>query len=219
KLEEGTTVYSGDRDYRKGDAPFHITIEEDGEVVFYEKLKKDEDKEEGDPDENDEEIQDYANKKLHKMDDGLKVTNANIINEHINIDVTSDYDEDLADGADMKTIKHTAIVNGIGIGNMIGQLFYMSDEYEWETLSINIDMKTIKHIDIINVIGIGNMIGQLLYMSDEYEWETLSINIDELGKIDINRQLYVGMDDKIEDANGFYTEFALEEELARKMSW
>jgi len=180
KLEEGTTVYSGDRDYRKGDAPFHITIEEDGEVVFYEKLKKDEDKEEGDPDENDEEIQDYANKKLHKMDDGLKVTNANIINEHINIDVTSDYDEDLADGADMKTIKHTAIVNGIGIGNMIGQLFYMSDEYEWETLSIN---------------------------------------IDELGKIDINRQLYVGMDDKIEDANGFYTEFALEEELARKMSW
>src|SRR5699024_2194163 len=214
KLEEGTTVYSGDRDYRKGDAPFHITIEEDGEVmcyeketkvreiktgyygnrnerkgdapfhirieedgevVFYEKLKKDEDKEEGDPDENDEEIQDYANKKLHKMDDGLKVTNANIINEHINIDVTSDYDEDLADGADMKTIKHTAIVNGIGIGNMIGQLFYMSDEYEWVTLSIN---------------------------------------IDELGKIDINRQLYVGMDDKIEDANGFYTEFALEEELA-----
>src|SRR5699024_3774485 len=106
KLEEGTTVYTGDRDYRKGEAPFDITIEEDGEVVLYENLKKDEDKEEGDADENDEEIQDYSNKKLHKMDDGRKVTNANVINEHINIDVTSDYDEDLADGADMKTIKH-----------------------------------------------------------------------------------------------------------------
>jgi len=27
------------------------------------------------------------------------------------------------------------------------------------------------------------------------------------------------MDDKIKDADVFYTEFALEEELARKMSW
>src|SRR5699024_12599747 len=131
KLEEGTTVYSGDRDYRKGDAPFHITIEEDGEVVFYEKLKKDEDKEEGDPDENDAEIQDYANKKLHKMDDGLKVTNANIINEHINIDVTSEYDKDLADGSDMKPIKQTVIVIGIFISNNILQLFLHNNVYEF----------------------------------------------------------------------------------------
>ena len=180
KLEEGTTVYANERDYRKGDAPFHITIEEDGEVVFYEKLRIDEDEEEGDPDENDAKVQDYTNEKLHKMDDELEVTNANIINEHINIDVTSDYDKDLDDDADMKTIKHTGIINGIDIANMIGQLFYMSDEYEWETLSIN---------------------------------------IDELGKIELNRQLYVGMDDKIKDADVFYTEFALEEELARKMSW
>lgn len=180
KLEEGTTVYAEDRDYRKGDAPFHITIEEDGEVVFYEKLKKDEDEEEEDPDKNDEEVQDYIKEKLHEIDDGLEVTNANIINEQINIDVTSDYDEDLEDDADMKTIKHTGIVNGIAISNMIGQLFYMSDDYEWETLSIH---------------------------------------IDELGDIEIHRQLYVGMDDKLEDVNGFYTEFALEEELARKMSW
>ena len=42
KLEEGTTVYSDETEYRKGDAPFHILIEEDGDIVFYETLLKDE---------------------------------------------------------------------------------------------------------------------------------------------------------------------------------
>jgi len=46
KLEEGTTVYSDETEYRKGDAPFHILIEEDGEIVFYEKLVEDDDEEE-----------------------------------------------------------------------------------------------------------------------------------------------------------------------------
>src|SRR5699024_4904722 len=35
KLEKGTTVYSGEIEYRKGDAPFHILIEEEGDIVFY----------------------------------------------------------------------------------------------------------------------------------------------------------------------------------------
>lgn len=184
KLKEGTTVYSEDRDYQKGDAPFHISIEEDGEVVTYEKLKKDEDEEDRDPDKNDEEVQDYINEKIHKIDNGIEVTKANIINEEINIDVTSNYDEGVEDNADMKTINYTAFKNGIDTSNLLGQLFYMSDEYEWETLLIN---------------------------------------MDELGDVEINRQLYVGMDDKLEDATtstkGFYTDFALEEELVRKTDW
>lgn len=91
KLAEGTTIYSEDRHYRKGDAPFHITIEEDGEIVFYEKLMKEEDEEDGDPDENDEEVQNDTIEKLHEIDDEIEVTKANIINEQINIDVTADY--------------------------------------------------------------------------------------------------------------------------------
>lgn len=31
-------VYLGEVEYYKEDAPFHILIEEDGEIVFYEKL-------------------------------------------------------------------------------------------------------------------------------------------------------------------------------------
>ena len=49
KLEKGTTVYSDEteyRKYRKGDAPFHILIEEDGDIVFYEKLVEDNEEEE-----------------------------------------------------------------------------------------------------------------------------------------------------------------------------
>lgn len=46
KLEKGTTVYSDETEYRKGDAPFHILIEEDGDIVFYEKLIEDNDEEE-----------------------------------------------------------------------------------------------------------------------------------------------------------------------------
>lgn len=184
KLKKGTTVYSEDRDYRKGDAPLRITIEEDGEVVFYEKVKKDEDVEDRDPDENDEEVQDYINEKVYKIDKEIEVTKANVINEQINVDVTSNYDEDIEDDADMDTIIHTAFAKGIAISNMLGQLFYMSDEYEWETLYIN---------------------------------------MDELGYVEINRQLYVGMDDKLKDAaastKGFYTDFALEEELVRKIDW
>lgn len=38
KLDVGTTVYSRKMYYRKGDAPFHIFIEEDGDVVFYQML-------------------------------------------------------------------------------------------------------------------------------------------------------------------------------------
>lgn len=178
KLKEGTTVYAEDRDYRRGDAPLRITIEEDGEVVFYEKARKDEDVEDRDPDENDVEVQDYINEKVHKIDKGVEVTKANIINEQINIDVTSDYDENIE-----KTI-YTGFTKGIDISNMLGQLFYMSDEYEWETLYIN---------------------------------------MEDLGYVEVNRQLYVGMDDKLKDAvvstKGFYTDFVLEEELVRKIDW
>src|SRR5699024_5276951 len=178
KLKEGTTVYAEDRDYRRGDAPLQITIEEDGEGVCYEKARIDEDVEDRDPDENDVEVQDYINEKVHKIDKGVEVTKANIINEQINIDVTSDYDENIE-----KTI-YTGFTKGIDISNMLGQLFYMSDEYEWETLYIN---------------------------------------MEDLGYVEVNRQLYVGMDDKLKDAvvstKGFYTDFVLEEELVRKIDW
>ena len=41
KLEEGTKVYSGEIEYRKGDRPFHILIEENEDIVFYEILIED----------------------------------------------------------------------------------------------------------------------------------------------------------------------------------
>jgi len=64
KLEKGTTIYSGEMEYRKGDAPFHILIEEDGDIVFYEKLiEKDDEEIIQDPDKNDEALQDYTNEK------------------------------------------------------------------------------------------------------------------------------------------------------------
>lgn len=51
-------------EYRKGDAPFHILIEEDGDIVFYETLiEKDDEEIIQDPDKNDEALQDYTNEK------------------------------------------------------------------------------------------------------------------------------------------------------------
>src|SRR5699024_2769331 len=205
KLKEGTTVYAEDMDDPREDAPFNITIEEDGEVVFYEKVKKDEemeDREEAendakvqedmnkkgkkidkkkkknkeilkkkkkkdekiedrDQEKNDAKVQKYINEKVQKIDKGIEVTKANVINEQINIDVSTDYDEDIQDDEDRRAITYTGFAKGIDVSNMLGQIFYMSDEYEWETLNIN---------------------------------------MDNLGYVEVNRQLYVGMDDKLKDA-------------------
>ena len=161
KLKEGTTVYAEDMDDPREDAPFNITIEEDGEVVFYEKVKKDEEMEDRDPAENDAKVQEYINEKVQKIDKGIEVTKANVINEQINIDVSTDYDEDIQDDEDRRAITYTGFAKGIDVSNMLGQIFYMSDEYEWETLNIN---------------------------------------MDNLGYVEVNRQLYVGMDDKLKDA-------------------
>src|SRR5699024_11817610 len=113
-------------------------------------------------------MQDYINEKIHKIENEIEVTKVNIINEEINIDVTFDYDEDLEDDADMKAINYTAFKNGIDISNLLGQLFYMDDEYEWETLLIN---------------------------------------MDELGDVEINRQLYVGMDRSEEHTSELQSRF------------
>src|SRR5699024_1066581 len=184
KLKEGTTVYSEDRDYRRGDAPLHITIEEDGEVVFYEKVIKDDDIEDKDPEVNDEDVQTFINNQLEKINKDIDVTKANVINDEINIDVVTDYDKDLDDDADMETVIYTAFSSGIDVSNMIGQIFYMNKEIDWETITIN---------------------------------------MDKIGSVDISRQLYVGMDDKLEEAAtseaGFYTNHAIEEELVRKAEW
>src|SRR5699024_10132673 len=94
KSKEGTTVYAEEMDDPREEAPFNITIKEDGEVVFYEKAKKDEEMEDRDPAENDAKVQEYINEKVQKIDKGIEVTNANVINDQINIDVSTDYDED-----------------------------------------------------------------------------------------------------------------------------
>src|SRR5699024_11554180 len=89
------------------DATFNITSEEDGEVVFNEKVKKDEEKEDRDPAENDAKVQEYINEKVQKIDKGIEVTKANVINEQINIDVSTDYDEDIQDDEDRRAITYT----------------------------------------------------------------------------------------------------------------
>lgn len=47
--------------------------------------------------------------------------------------------------------------------------------------------------------------------------------MDELGDVEMNLQLYVGMDHKVEEATtstkGIYTDASLEEGLVRKIDW
>lgn len=182
KLAEGTTLYADDRDYRKGDAPSRITIEEDGKIVFYEKMISITDEEDRDPAENDPEIQKDISEKISKINDDIEITKANIIDGVINIDVASDYLDPEED--DMEAYNYRAFEKGIEVANIIGQS---------------------------------------LYLSRDYDWDTLSIYMNEFGTIDMSHQLYVGMEEELEEAvgaeSGYYTNRALTEEILRTIDW